>query len=96
MFSSLTRNLLKALSFIPGTDKTLVGNTPAFAPDFLLKGGISVEKDLCFDIALTAVYVSQQFWQDTDIGNAQIPKAHIPAYRSSTFRGFVSQRSICV
>ena len=28
----------------------------------------------------TAVYVSQQFWQDTDIGSPTIPKAHIPAY----------------
>jgi len=54
-----------------------VGNTPAFAPKFLMKGGISFQKDHCFDIALTAVYVSQQFWQDTNVGNAQIPKAHI-------------------
>jgi outer membrane receptor protein involved in Fe transport len=72
---------------IPGTDKTLVGNDPAFAPDFLLKGGLQLRKDLCFDITFSAVYVSQQFWQDTNIGNAQIPKAHIPAYKVFNLTG---------
>jgi Fe(3+) dicitrate transport protein len=64
----------------PGTDHTIVGNTPAFAPEFLLKGGISFQREHCFNIALTAVYVSQQFWQDTDIGNPAIPKGKIPPY----------------
>ncbi|MGC1323361.1 MAG: TonB-dependent receptor [Candidatus Udaeobacter sp.] len=72
---------------IPGTTKTLVGNDPAFAPDFLMKGGLQLRKDLCFDITFSAVYVSQQFWQDTDIGNAQIPKAHIPAYKVFNLTG---------
>lgn len=65
---------------IPDTDRTIVGNTPAFAPDLVLKGGISFQRERCFNIALTAVYVSQQFWQDTNIGSPNIPKAHIPAY----------------
>ncbi|HEX5490603.1 MAG TPA: TonB-dependent receptor plug domain-containing protein [Candidatus Udaeobacter sp.] len=64
----------------PGEDRTLVGNTPAFAPDLVLKGGISFQREHCFNIALTAVYVSQQFWQDTNIGSPSIPKAHIPPY----------------
>jgi Fe(3+) dicitrate transport protein len=64
----------------PGEDRTIVGNTPAFAPNFLLKGGISFQREHCFNIALTAVYVSQQFWQDTNIGNAAIPKAYIAPY----------------
>ncbi|MGB9473562.1 MAG: TonB-dependent receptor [Candidatus Udaeobacter sp.] len=72
---------------IPDTNKTLVGNAPAFAPDFLMKGGLQLRKDNCFDITFTAVYVSQQFWQDTDIGNAQIPKAHIPAYKVFNLTG---------
>jgi len=38
-----------------------------------------MRKDNCFDITFSAVYVAQQFWQDTNVGNAQIPKAHIPA-----------------
>jgi Fe(3+) dicitrate transport protein len=66
---------------IPGTNKTLVGNTPAFAPNFLLKGGLQLRKDNCFDITFSAIYVSQQFWQDTNVGNAQIPKAEISPYR---------------
>jgi Fe(3+) dicitrate transport protein len=65
---------------IPDTDRTIVGNTPAFAPDLVLKGGISFQRERCFNIALTAVYVSQQFWQDTNIGSPAIPKAKIPAY----------------
>jgi Fe(3+) dicitrate transport protein len=64
----------------PGEDRTIVGNTPAFAPDIVLKGGISFQREHCFNIALTAVYVSQQFWQDTDIGSPAIPKGKIPAY----------------
>ena len=72
---------------IPGTDKTIVGNTPAFAPEFLMKGGISFQKENCFDITLTAVYVSQQFWQDTNIGNAAIPKAHIAPYKVFNLSG---------
>jgi hypothetical protein len=65
---------------VPDTDRTLVGNTPAFAPDLVLKGGISFQKEHCFNIALTAVYVSQQFWQDTNIGSPAIPKSKIPPY----------------
>lgn len=52
----------------PGSTDTIVGNTPAFAPQFLWKGGLSFQKERCFDITLSAVYVSQQYWQDTDVG----------------------------
>lgn len=76
----LDAEYIESSLLIPGTNNTLVGNTPAFAPDFLLKGGISFQREHCFNIALTAIYVSQQFWQDTDTGSATIPKAHIPAY----------------
>jgi len=76
----LDATYIESSLLVPGTNRTLVGNTPAYAPDFLLKGGISFQKEHCFDIALTAVYVSQQFWQDTNVGTPAIPKAHIPAY----------------
>ena len=75
MFNSSMQHILKALCLIPGTTRTLVGNDPAFAPDFLLKGGLQLRKDLCFDITFSAVYVSQQFWQDTNIGNAADPES---------------------
>jgi len=71
----------------PEEDRTLVGNTPAFAPDIVLKGGISFQREHCFNIALTAVYVSQQFWQDTNIGSPNIPKAHIPPYSVFSLSG---------
>jgi Fe(3+) dicitrate transport protein len=83
----LDATYIESALLIPGTDKTLVGNAPAFAPDFLMKGGLQLRKDNCFDITFSAVYVSQQFWQDTDIGNAQIPKAHIPAYKVFNLTG---------
>ena len=73
------RNLRKALSFSLA-NRTIVGNTPAFAPDLVLKGGISFQRDHCFNIALMAVYISQQFWQDANIGSPAIPKGKIPAY----------------
>ena len=73
---------------IPDTNKTIVGNAPAFAPDFLMKGGISFRKEHCFDITLTAVYVSQQFWQDTNVGNAgRSRKRKIPAYKTFNLTG---------
>jgi Fe(3+) dicitrate transport protein len=72
---------------IPGTNKTIVGNTPAFAPNFLMKGGLQLRKDNCFDITFSAIYVSQQFWQDTDVGNAQIPKAEIAPYKVFNLTG---------
>jgi hypothetical protein len=72
---------------IPDSNKTIVGNTPAFAPEFVLKGGISFQKQDCFDIALTAVYVSQQFWQDTNVGSPTIPKAKIPPYKTFNLSG---------
>lgn len=48
------------------TSPTLVGNPPAFAPDVLWKWGVSFRKEKRFDITLTGVYVSSQFWQDSN------------------------------
>jgi hypothetical protein len=45
------------------------------------------ELEHCFNIALTAVYVSQHFWRDTNIGSPAIPKANIPPYRIINFSG---------
>ena len=62
-------------SAIPGQ----VGKTPAFAPKVLVKGGVTLSRDNCFDLSFTAVYVSDEFWQDADVGTGTIP-AKIPAY----------------
>ena len=56
-----------------------VGKDPAFAPDFLWKGGITLSRDKCFNVSLTAVYVSDQFWADANTGLATIP-AKIDSY----------------
>ena len=52
----------------PPNGKTIVGNTPNFAPEFLWKGGLSFRKEKCFDLTFSAVYVSSQFWSDTNVG----------------------------
>ncbi len=83
----------------PGTTDTIVGNTPAFAPQFLWKGGLSFQKDKCFNLTLSAVYVSQQYWSDTDAGVRVIPappstafptviKPHIPSYYTVNLSGY--------
>ncbi len=43
-----------------------VGKTPAFAPDLLWKGGITFGKERCFNVTLSAVYVTEQFWSDAN------------------------------
>lgn len=63
-----------------------VGKTPAFAPDFLLKGGLTFRKQDCFNITFTSVYVSQQFWSDMDISLPTVP-AKIPAYKVFNLSG---------
>jgi hypothetical protein len=62
-----------------------VGKTPALAPDFLWKGGVSFRKEQCFNIMLSAVYVSEQFWSDANISASPFPgapptPAKLPAY----------------
>ena len=57
---------------MPDTDKTIVGNTPAFAPDILLKGGISFQKRTLFRhsfnscLRVTAVLAGHQYWEPRD------------------------------
>ncbi len=62
-------------SEIPGQ----VGNTPAYAPSVLFKGGIQLSHDNVFDITFSAVYVSDEFWADANTGTPTIP-AKIPSY----------------
>ncbi|MEO6967561.1 MAG: TonB-dependent receptor [Rhodanobacteraceae bacterium] len=60
-----------------------IGKTPAFAPRYLFKGGITWRADKRYKIALTATSVASQYWQDSDApriaGDASLP-AKIPAY----------------
>jgi Fe(3+) dicitrate transport protein len=74
---------------IPGTANTFVGNTPAYAPDIVFKGGITFKRDKCFNITFSAVYVSEQFWQDSNLGSATIPPPEIPSYEVYNLSGEV-------
>ncbi|HEX8078423.1 MAG TPA: hypothetical protein VF511_11455, partial [Chthoniobacterales bacterium] len=49
-----------------GVTHSFVGNAPAYAPDVVFKGGISCKRDKCFNVSLTGVYVSDQYWQDSN------------------------------
>ena len=62
-------------SEIPGQ----VGKTPAYSPSVLVKGGLQLRKDNCFDLTFSAVYVSDEFWADANVGTPTIP-AKIPSY----------------
>jgi outer membrane receptor protein involved in Fe transport len=46
----------------------------------LWKGGLTIRKDKCFDISLTAVYASDQYWRDSDLASSTTP-AKIAAYK---------------
>ncbi len=70
---------------VPGTTRTLEGNTPAYAPDFIWKGGITFQKEKCFRITFSGVHVSDQFWADNNLGNPAVGApllvpAVIPSY----------------
>ncbi len=81
----------------PPHGKTIVGNTPNFAPEFLWKGGISFQKEKCFNLTFSAVYVSSQFWSDTNVGarsafsqttiRTNIPPK-VPPYKVFNLSGF--------
>ncbi|MFL6583214.1 MAG: TonB-dependent receptor family protein [Chthoniobacterales bacterium] len=64
----------------------LVGNTPAFAPDVLWKGGITFRKDKAFDVSFTGIYASEQFWAEANTGTAVTP-AKIPSYKVFNLSG---------
>ena len=66
---------------------SLEGNTPAFAPEYLLRGGFIYE-DSRWNAALTATLVDEQFWQDSNGPRgtgAGLIEAEIPAYEVLDF-----------
>ncbi len=69
--------------------RTFVGNEPAYAPDVIWKGGISFRKEKCFNFTLSGIYVSDQFWADSNAplltnGVVTVP-AVIPSYTVFNF-----------
>lgn len=85
----LDAEFTESAQIVPGTTRTFVGNEPAYAPDVIWKGGISFRKEKCFNLTLSGVYVSDQFWQDSNTalvtaGVVTVP-AVIPAYKVFNF-----------
>ncbi len=62
-------------SGVPGQ----IGKTPAYAPDYVLKAGITWREGGIFRISLIADSVASQYFQDNDQGVGGAP-ARIPAY----------------
>ena len=62
-------------SGVPGQ----TGKTPAYAPDYVLKAGITWREGGIFRISLIADSVASQYFQDSDQGVGGTP-ARIPAY----------------
>jgi Fe(3+) dicitrate transport protein len=95
-FQYLDAEFTESQVFIPGTTQTLVGNEPAYAPEFIWKGGITFQKEKCFRVTVSGVHVSDQFWADnnrpnpaTATGAAILVPAVIPAYTVFNFSGEV-------
>ena len=62
-------------SGVPGQ----TGKTPAYAPDYVLKAGITVRQDGIYKVSLVANSVASQYFQDSDLAVGSTP-ARIPAY----------------
>jgi Fe(3+) dicitrate transport protein len=55
------------------------GKTPAYAPDYVLKAGITLRQDARYKLSLIAATVASQFFQDSDLSVGTTP-AGIPPY----------------
>ena len=69
---------------VAATGQSFVGNEPAYAPEWIWKGGVTFQKEKCFRITVSGVHVSEQFWQDSNqplrtAGVITVP-AIIPSY----------------
>jgi Fe(3+) dicitrate transport protein len=92
-FQYLDAEFTESEILVPTTTHTLVGNAPAYAPDFIWKGGITFQKEKCFRISFSGVHVSDQFWADNNRPNpaaattaaAILVPAVIPSYTVFNF-----------
>ena len=95
-------NSPRARCWCPGTTRTLEGNTPAYAPDFIWKGGITFQKEKCFRITFSGVHVSDQFWADNNLGNPAVgdaaarPRGHPVLHRFQFFERILSDEECSV
>ena len=62
------------------------GKTPAYAPNYVLKGGVTLRDDHRYKVSLTVDSVGSQFFQDSDLAIGTTP-ARIPTYTLADFSG---------
>ena len=69
---------------------TLTGKVPAFAPDYVIRGGLAWREDAKLKLQLTVTSVASQYWQDSNLpfgsGQTFVP-AKIPQYTVWDFSG---------
>jgi len=58
---------------------SLIGRTPQYAPDRILRGGLLWNAENGAKLAISGTHVSTQFWQDSNLGTALLP-AQIPSH----------------
>jgi Fe(3+) dicitrate transport protein len=64
------------------TSSTIVnqtGKTPAYAPDYVLKAGVTLREDRRYNVSLSVDSVASQFFQDSNLPIVSTP-ARIPTY----------------
>jgi Fe(3+) dicitrate transport protein len=89
----LDAEFTESVQIVPNSGgRTFVGNEPAYAPDVIWKGGVSFRKEKCFNFTLSGVYVSDQFWADSNApvlapgpGGIVLVPAVIPSYTVFNF-----------
>ena len=87
----LDAEFTESAQVVPATGESFVGHEPAYAPDVIWKGGITFQKEKCFRITLSGVYVADQFWADSNqplvAGGAVSVPAVIPSYKVFNLSG---------
>jgi Fe(3+) dicitrate transport protein len=69
-------------SSLPGQ----TGKTPAYAPDYVLKAGVTLRRGGVYKVSLVANSVASQYFQDSDLGVGSTP-ARSPAYTVADLSG---------
>jgi Fe(3+) dicitrate transport protein len=62
---------------------SLVGNTPAFAPDHVFKAGLIYRNSDWLKLALTGTLVDEHYWQDSNLDGGTVTRpidATVPSY----------------
>jgi Fe(3+) dicitrate transport protein len=62
------------------------GKTPAYAPDYVLKAGVTLRQDRRYKVSLVVDSVASQFFQDSNLAIATTP-ARIPTYTLADLSG---------